>query len=192
MPHSHRMKLIILDRDGVLNQPREDFVKSPEEWQPIEGSMDAVAFLKQADYTVVIASNQSGISRRYLTMQDLNEIHDKLHRSVREAGGSIDGIWFCPHTEAADCNCRKPKTGMIDDILSRFNTQAQGVYLVGDSLRDLQAIHAVGGIPVLVLTGKGQQTQASGGLPEGTQIFDDLLAFAKHLNTLCTHGHDTP
>lgn len=184
------MKLIILSRDGVLNQPREDFVKSPEEWQPIEGSMDAVAFLKQADYTVVIASNQSGISRRYLSMQDLNEIHDKLHRHVREAGGSIDGIWFCPHTEAANCDCRKPKTGMIDDILSRFNTQSDGVYLVGDSLRDLQAIEKAGGTPVLVLTGKGQQTLAAGGLPEDCEVFENLLAFAKHLNTLNANGHE--
>lgn len=177
------MKLIILDRDGVLNHDRDDFVKSADEWVPIEGSMDAVAFLKQADYTVVVATNQSGIGRHYFTMQDLNEMHEKLHRLAREAGGGIDGIWFCPHTDSARCHCRKPKPGMVEDILDRFNMSAEGVCMVGDSLRDLQAIAAVGGQPVLVLTGKGKKTLAAGGLPENTQMFDDLLAFAKHLNT---------
>ena len=176
------MKLIILDRDGVLNHDREDFVKSADEWLPIEGSMDAVAFLKQAGYTVVVATNQSGIGRRYFTMQALNDMHDKLHRLTREAGGSIDGIWFCPHTDAARCHCRKPKPGMVEDILDRFNISAKGVYMVGDSLRDLQAIDTAGGLPILVLTGKGKKTPAAGGLPESTQVFDDLLSFAKYLN----------
>ena len=176
------MKLIILDRDGVLNHDREDFVKSADEWLPIEGSMDAVAFLKQAGYTVVVATNQSGNGRRYFTMQALNDMHDKLHRLTREAGGSIDGIWFCPHTDAARCHCRKPKPGMVEDILDRFNISAKGVYMVGDSLRDLQAIDTAGGLPILVLTGKGKKTLAAGGLPESTQVFDDLLSFAKYLN----------
>ncbi len=175
------MKLIILDRDGVLNQDRDDFVKSEDEWIPLPGSMDAVALFKQAGYTVVIATNQSGIGRRYFSMQDLNEMHEKMHRLANEAGGSIDGIWFCPHTDADRCSCRKPKPGMVEDILNRFNTSARGVYLVGDSLRDLQAIDAVGGLPVLVLTGKGKKTLAAGGLPENTQVFDDLLSFAQHL-----------
>lgn len=180
------MKLIILDRDGVLNHDRDDFVKSEEEWVPIEGSMDAIAFFKQADYTVVIATNQSGIGRRYFSMQDLNEMHEKMHRLAHEAGGSIDGIWFCPHTDADQCHCRKPKPGMVEDILNRFNTDAESVYLVGDSLRDLQAIDAVGGQPVLVLTGKGKKTLSAGGLPEKTQVFDDLLSFAQYLNQSST------
>ena len=175
------MKLIILDRDGVINQDRDDFVKSVDEWIPIEGSMDAIAFLTQAGYNIAVATNQSGIGRKYFTVQDLTEMHAKMHRLVRQAGGEIDGIWFCPHTDADHCSCRKPKPGMMEDILNRFNTDARGVYLVGDSLRDLQAIDAVGGLPVLVLTDKGKKTLAAGGLPENTQVFDDLLAFAHHL-----------
>ena len=175
------VKLIILDRDGVINQDRDDFVKSVDEWIPIEGSMDAIAFLTQAGYNIAVATNQSGIGRKYFTVQDLTEMHAKMHRLVRQAGGEIDGIWFCPHTDADHCSCRKPKPGMVEDILNRFNTDARGVYLVGDSLRDLQAIDAVGGLPVLVLTGKGKKTLAAGGLPENTQVFDDLLAFAHYL-----------
>lgn len=139
------MKLIILDRDGVINHDRDDFVKSVDEWIPIEGSMDAIAFLTQADYTLAVATNQSGIGRKYYGIQELNEMHNKMHRLVQQAGGQIDGIWFCPHTAADECNCRKPKPGMVEDIIARFNARAEDVYMVGDSLRDLQAIAAVGG-----------------------------------------------
>ncbi len=177
------MKLIILDRDGVINQDRDDFVKSADEWVPLEGSMDAIAFLTQAGYTLVVATNQSGIGRQYFTMQELTEMHNKMHKLVQQAGGQIDGIWFCPHTGASGCNCRKPAPGMVEDILARFNARAEDVYMVGDSLRDLQAIDAVGGKPVLVLTGKGKKTLSQHGdeLPEHTRIFDDLLAFSQTL-----------
>ncbi|ASP18444.1 D-glycero-beta-D-manno-heptose 1,7-bisphosphate 7-phosphatase [Neisseria sp. 23W00296] len=177
------MKLIILDRDGVINRDRDDFVKSADEWVPLEGSMDAIAFLTQAGYTVAVATNQSGIGRGLFTMQQLNEMHAKMHKLVRQAGGEIDGIWFCPHTAAADCNCRKPKSGMVEDIIDRFNAKAADVYMVGDSLRDLQAVAGAGGRPVLVLSGKGKKTLAghAGELPQGTQIFDDLAAFAQYL-----------
>ncbi|WP_036496080.1 D-glycero-beta-D-manno-heptose 1,7-bisphosphate 7-phosphatase [Neisseria sp. oral taxon 020] len=177
------MKLIILDRDGVINRDRDDFVKSADEWVPLEGSMDAIAFLTQAGYTVAVATNQSGIGRGLFTMQQLNEMHAKMHKLVRQAGGEIDGIWFCPHPAAADCNCRKPKSGMVEDIIDRFNAKAADVYMVGDSLRDLQAVAGAGGRPVLVLSGKGKKTLAghAGELPQGTQIFDDLAAFAQYL-----------
>lgn len=177
------MKLIILDRDGVINQDRDDFVKSADEWVPLEGSMDAIAFLTQAGYTLAVATNQSGIGRQYFTMQELTEMHNKMHKLVQQAGGQIDGIWFCPHTGASGCNCRKPAPGMVEDILARFNARAEDVYMVGDSLRDLQAIDAVGGKPVLVLTGKGKKTLSQHGdeLPEHTRIFDDLLAFSQTL-----------
>lgn len=186
MPHDFPetlMKLIILDRDGVINRDRDDFVKSADEWVPLEGSMDAIAFLTQAGYTVAVATNQSGIGRGLFTMQQLNEMHAKMHKLVRQAGGEIDGIWFCPHTAAADCNCRKPKSGMVEDIIDRFNAKAADVYMVGDSLRDLQAVAGAGGRPVLVLSGKGKKTLAghAGELPQGTQIFDDLAAFAQYL-----------
>ena len=118
------MKLIILDRDGVINQDRDDFVKSADEWIPIAGSMDAIAFLTEAGYTVAVATNQSGIGRKYFTMQELTEMHNKMHRLAQQAGGVIDGIWFCPHTAADGCDCRKPAPGMVNDILSRFNAEA--------------------------------------------------------------------
>ena len=177
------MKLIILDRDGVINQDRDDFVKSANEWVPLPGSMDAVAFLSEAGYTVAVATNQSGIGRGLFTMQELTEMHNKMHKMVQQAGGVIDGVWFCPHTAAADCGCRKPKSGMVLDILDRFNAKAENTYMVGDSLRDLQAVAGAGGKPVLVLTGKGKKTLAehAAELPEGTQVFDDLMAFSQYL-----------
>ena len=132
---AHTMKLIILDRDGVINQDRDDFVKSVDEWIPIEGSMDAIAFLTQAGYTIAVATNQSGIGRKYFTVQDLTEMHAKMHRLAVQAGGTIDGIWFCPHTAADNCECRKPKPGMIIDIIERFKANAAETWLVGDSLR---------------------------------------------------------
>ncbi len=175
------MKLIILDRDGVINHDRDDFVKTPDESQPIAGSMDAIAFLTQAGYTLAVATNQSGIGRKYFTMQTLNEMHSKMHRLVHQAGGEISGIWYCPHLAEHQCDCRKPKSGMIWDILQRFNANASDTWLVGDSLRDLQAIANVGGKPVLVRTGKGMKTleKDADKLPVNTLIFDDLLAFSQ-------------
>lgn len=180
---SEIMKLIILDRDGVINRDSDQFIKSPEEWQPIDGSLDAIAFLTQAGYTIAVATNQSGIARGYFTVETLNEMHGKMHRLVQQAGGEISGVWFCPHTADSHCACRKPEPGMILDILERFNAEASETYLVGDSLRDLQAIARAGGRPVLVLTGKGKKTLAKekDRLPENTLVFDDLLAFSQYL-----------
>lgn len=175
------MKLIILDRDGVINHDRDDFVKSPDEWQAIEGSMDAIAFLTQAGYTIAVATNQSGIARQYFTMQTLNEMHSKMHKLVHQAGGEISGIWYCPHVAEHQCACRKPKSGMILDILQRFNAEASETWLVGDSLRDLQAIANVGGKAVLVKTGKGLKTWEQGGLPENTLVFENLLHFSQFI-----------
>ncbi len=178
------MKLIILDRDGVINKDRDDFVKSVDEWEALPDSMNAIALLTQADYTVVVATNQSGIGRGYFTMQDLNAMHVKLHRLVQQAGGEIEGIWFCPHIADDNCDCRKPKPGMVLDILNRFTAaKAEQTYMVGDSLRDLQAIEAVGGRPILVLTGKGKKTLSTCAdeLPEKTQIFENIMDFAKHI-----------
>lgn len=175
------MKLIILDRDGVINHDRDDFVKSPEEWQPIDGSLDAIALLSQAGYTLAVATNQSGIARKYFTVQTLNEMHSKMHKLVRQAGGEIGGIWYCPHVAEHKCTCRKPKSGMIIDILQRFNAEASKTWLVGDSLRDLQAIEQVDGKSALVKTGKGLKTweNEQDKLPENTLVFDDLMAFAQ-------------
>ena len=145
--------------------------------------MDAIAFLTQAGYTVAVATNQSGIGRKYFTVQDLTEMHAKMHRLAVQAGGAIDGIWFCPHTAADNCDCRKPKPGMICDILERFKADPAETWLVGDSLRDLQAVDAAGGKSALVLTGKGKKTlsEHENELPENTQIFDNLLAFSQYI-----------
>jgi D-glycero-D-manno-heptose 1,7-bisphosphate phosphatase len=175
------MKLIILDRDGVINHDSPAFIKSPAEWIPIPGSLEAIARLNQAGYRVVVASNQSGIARELFDMTILNAIHHKLHTSAQQVGASIDAIFFCPHAAIDNCDCRKPKAGMFDEISKRFRVTLKGVPTVGDSLRDLQAGFRSGCVPYLVLTGKGEKTRDTGGLPPGTQVFPDLAAMVDAL-----------
>jgi D-glycero-D-manno-heptose 1,7-bisphosphate phosphatase len=175
------MKLVILDRDGVINQDSEQFIKNPDEWKPIPGSLDAIARLNRAGYRVVVASNQSGIGRGLFDMAALNAINDKMYRTLAHMGGRIDALFYCPHAADAGCDCRKPKPGMFHDIARRFNVDLTGVPSVGDSLRDLQAAAAVGAQPILVLTGKGARTRAAGGLPEGTAIYADLAEAVRHI-----------
>ncbi|MDD2686305.1 MAG: D-glycero-beta-D-manno-heptose 1,7-bisphosphate 7-phosphatase [Gallionella sp.] len=171
------MNLIILDRDGVINYDSDQFIKSPEEWKPIPGSLEAIARLNQAGYRVVVATNQSGVGRGLFDMATLNTIHDKMHKACALAGARIDGVFFCPHTSENNCECRKPKSGMLEEIAERYNlADLSGVPAVGDSLRDLQAAVKLQATPYLVLTGKGVKTQANGDLPEGTQVFPDLAA----------------
>lgn len=172
-------KLIILDRDGVINAMNQEPVTDPDQWKPLPGSMDAIAFLTQSGYTVVVAENMSGIGLNRVTMQQLNEVHSKMHQHVQKAGGRLTGIWFCPHTMNAKCDCRKPKAGLLTDILERLHMKAENTWLVGDGLRDMLAIEAIGGHPVLVLTGKGKETLKMQELPEDTQVYDDLLDFAQ-------------
>lgn len=175
------MKLVILDRDGTINRDSDQYIKSPEEWKPIKGSLEAIARLTQSGYHVVVATNQSGIARGLFDTATLNTIHDAMQRAVQQAGGRIDAIFFCPHAEDADCDCRKPRPGMLLEIGKRMNTPLAGVPMVGDALRDLQAAAAAGARPVLVLTGKGRRTRDAGGLPPGTEIHPDLAAFAAQL-----------
>lgn len=175
------MKLVILDRDGVINHDSDAYIKSPEEWKPIPGSLEAIALLNQAGCHVVVATNQSGVGRGLLEMATLNAIHDKMHRALGLVGGRIDAIFFCPHAQDAGCACRKPKPGLFEDIARRFNISLRDVPSIGDSLRDLQASAAVGAQPILVLTGKGSKTQREGDLPPGTRIFADLAAAVKSL-----------
>jgi D-glycero-D-manno-heptose 1,7-bisphosphate phosphatase len=175
------MKLVILDRDGTINVDSDQFIKSPAEWKPIKGSLEAIARLTQAGYRVVVATNQSGLARGLFDMTALNAIHDALQRAVHQAGGRIDAIFFCPHAEESGCDCRKPRPGMLLEIGRRLNVPLAGVPMVGDSLRDLQAAAAAGARPVLVLTGKGRQTRKAGGLPPGTEVHADLAAFAAQL-----------
>jgi D-glycero-D-manno-heptose 1,7-bisphosphate phosphatase len=174
-------KLIILDRDGVINHDSDQFIKNPEEWKPIDGSLEAIARLNQHGYRVAVATNQSGIGRGLFDMPTLNAIHDKMHKACALVGARIDAVFFCPHTSDNNCSCRKPKSGMLEEIAARYNTSLTGVPAVGDSLRDLQAAAALGAQPYLVLTGKGMKTQAAGGLPEGTLIYPDLAAVVASL-----------
>ncbi|MGH8751054.1 MAG: D-glycero-beta-D-manno-heptose 1,7-bisphosphate 7-phosphatase [Burkholderiales bacterium] len=172
------MKLVILDRDGVINHDSAQFIKSPDEWKPIADSLDAIARLNQAGYRVVVATNQSGLGRGLFDMTTLNAIHDKMHKTVALHGGRIDAIFFCPHAQELNCACRKPKTGLFQEIAQRFNVNLSGVPCIGDSLRDLQAADAVSAQPILLLTGKGTKTREAGGLPANTQIYPDLAAAA--------------
>ena len=175
------MKLLLLDRDGVINHDSDQYIKSPAEWKPIKGSIEAIARLTQAGWRIVVATNQSGIARGLFDTSSLNAIHDAMHKAVIQAGGRIEAIFFCPHVADAGCECRKPKPGMLLEIERRLNIPLAGVPFVGDSLKDLQAAVAAGARPVLVLTGKGKKTHEGGGLPEGTEVFADLAAFAAQL-----------
>jgi D-glycero-D-manno-heptose 1,7-bisphosphate phosphatase len=175
------MKLVILDRDGVINFDSEQYIKSPAEWRPIPGSIEAIARLNQGGWRIAIATNQSGIGRGLFDMATLNAINDKMMELVFRQGGRIDALFFCPHTAAEDCACRKPKTGMLEEIAARFHTELKGVPSIGDSLKDLQAAEAVGAQPILVLTGKGAKTRDAGGLPKKTVVHENLAEAARHL-----------
>jgi D-glycero-D-manno-heptose 1,7-bisphosphate phosphatase len=175
------MKLVILDRDGVINYDSDEFIKHPDEWRPIPGSLDAIARLTQSGWRVVIATNQSGIGRGLLDMATLNAIHAKMHRAVSQSGGRIEAVFYCPDTGESHSPCRKPNPGMLHAIAERFKVELEGAPCVGDSLRDLQAAAAVGAQPILVLTGKGRRTRTAGNLPEGTKVYSDLAAVAEAL-----------
>ena len=175
------MKLVILDRDGVINHDSDQYIKSPAEWRPIPGSIEAIARLHQGGYRIAVATNQSGIGRGLFDMATLNAINDKMMELVFRQGGRIDALFFCPHTAAEGCACRKPRTGMFEEIAARFHTELKGVPVVGDSLKDLQAAEAVGAQPLLVLTGKGPRTREGGGMPRKTQVFENLAEAARHL-----------
>jgi D-glycero-D-manno-heptose 1,7-bisphosphate phosphatase len=179
------MKLIILDRDGVINFDSDQFIKSPDEWKPIPGSLEAIARLTREGWRVVVATNQSGLARGLFEMATLNAIHAKMHKAVAQAGGRIEAVFYCPHAADMNCDCRKPKSGLFDEIAARYGRDLHGVPAIGDSLRDLQAAASVGARPLLVRTGKGEKTLAAGGLPADTPVYanlseavDDLLKAA--------------
>jgi len=148
------MKLVILDRDGTINHDSDAYIKSPEEWRPIPGSLEAIARLTQADYRIVVATNQSGIARGLFDTRTLFAIHDTLLRAAAQLGGRIDAFFFCPHAADAGCPCRKPQPGMLLEVSRRFNVALDDAYMVGDARRDLEAAAAAGAKPVLVLTGE--------------------------------------
>lgn len=170
------MKLIILDRDGVINQDSDNFIKSVDEFIPLPGSLEAIARLNQAGYRVAVATNQSGIARGYYDLSTLNAMHEKLRRLLATLGGNIEMIAYCPHGPDEGCNCRKPRPGMYQDIARRMEQPLDNVPVIGDSLRDLQAAQAVNARPILVRTGKGERTIAKGDGLDGIPVYDDLAA----------------
>ena len=182
------MKLVILDRDGVINQDSANFIKNPNEWIAVPGSLEAIALLNQSGFRVAVATNQSGVARGLFDMVTLNAIHDKMHRALALVGGRIDALFYCPHAADDHCTCRKPKTGMIEDIGRRFSVDLVDVFGVGDALRDLQAFAEAGCKPILVRSGKGEETLANShlaglNLPKGTLIIADLAEAVQHIIT---------
>lgn len=170
------MSLIILDRDGVINQDSDNFIRTVEEFIPLPGSLEAIARLNRAGYRVAIATNQSGIGRGLFDLPTLNAMHDKLRRLLLATGGQVEMVVFCPHRPDENCDCRKPRPGLYQEIGHRMEVSLEGVPVVGDSLRDLQAAQAVGAHPILVRTGKGERTLAKGEGLEGIDVYNDLSA----------------
>ena len=177
------MKVVVLDRDGVINQDSDNYIRSAEEWLPIDGSIEAIAHLNNAGFSIMIATNQSGIGRKLFDEYALAQMHHKLCSMVEEAGGSVDGIFYCPHTPEDNCGCRKPKTGLLQEIEREFDCALAGQFFIGDSYKDIQAALAFDLIPVLVRTGKGLDTEIqlrSEGFST-VSIYDNLAAAVQQI-----------
>jgi D-glycero-D-manno-heptose 1,7-bisphosphate phosphatase len=181
MPKQH---YVLLDRDGVINHDSDTFIKSPDEWLPIEGSLEAIALLNQHGYQVIVVTNQSGVARGLFDEATLEQIHAKMHGLVGEHGGQISAIYYCPHGADSACECRKPKAGLLKAFAADFAADLTEIAVIGDSLRDLQAAELVGAIPILVKTGKGQQTLLNNSHLTFL-VFENLYDAAKHI----TSGH---
>jgi D-glycero-D-manno-heptose 1,7-bisphosphate phosphatase len=175
-------KLAILDRDGVINEDSDEYIKSPDEWIPIPGSLEAIARLNAAGCRIIVVSNQSGIARGLFSMDDLNKIHRKMHQALADVGGNIDAIFFCPHSPKDNCDCRKPKPGLLNEISQCLMMPLDNVPVIGDSLRDIIAAREVGADPYLVRTGKGQQTiEDDAPQLEDVPVYDDLEEVVEYL-----------
>ena len=175
-------RYVLLDRDGVINHDSDDFIKSPEQWLPIDGSLEAIALLNEHGEEVVVVTNQSGLARGLFDAVMLEKIHAKMRSMAEAKGGKIDAIYFCPHGPNNDCNCRKPKPGLLEAFARDFHVKLTGIAVIGDSLRDLQAAEAVGASPMLVKTGKGQKTLTEN--PNlNIPIFENLYDAAKYITT---------
>jgi D-glycero-D-manno-heptose 1,7-bisphosphate phosphatase len=177
-----KQRYILLDRDGVINYDSDAFIKSPDEWIPIEGSLEAIGLLNTHGYQVIVVTNQSGVARGLFDETMLEKIHAKMCRLVSEKGGNIAAIYFCPHGANSDCGCRKPKAGLLKAFAADFHADLTTIAVIGDSLRDLQAAEAVGAKPILVKTGKGRQTLLNN--PQlNISVFENLYDAAQHLIT---------
>jgi D-glycero-D-manno-heptose 1,7-bisphosphate phosphatase len=178
------LKLVILDRDGTINRASDEFVKSPEEWHPLPGALEAISRLNHAGFHVVLATNQSGLGRGLFDMAALNAVHAHMLKALATLGGRIDAIFYCPHAAEEGCNCRKPAPGLLHQIEERYGLSLQGVPYVGDSLREMQAAKAAGWPPHLVLTGRHAVADSAclpPDFPANTLVHADLAAFAAHL-----------
>ncbi len=195
--HEAPMKLVILDRDGTINEDRDDYVKSPEEWVPVPGALEAIARLNHAGWHTVVATNQSGLARGLFDMATLNAIHERMNRELAMAGGRIDAVFFCPHGPDEGCTCRKPLSGLFSMIGERYGVDLRETYVVGDSMGDLEAGAAVGCAPHLVLTGKGARLddaalgEVVARLPH-TVVHADLAEFAHELIQRERHARGEP
>lgn len=171
---------VLLDRDGVINYDSDDYIKSAEEWQPIPGSLEAIALLNRQGYKVAVFTNQSGLARGLFDFDTLNAMHTKMQSLLAEQGGSIEAIYYCPHAPDDQCNCRKPEPGLLSRFSEDFQISLEGLYFVGDAWKDVETALAVGAVPLLVKTGKGERTLAAH--PESiVPIFEDLYAAARYI-----------
>ena len=177
-----KQSLIVLDRDGVINQDSTSFIKSPDDFLILPGSAEAIAQLNNAGFTVVVATNQSGVGRGLFSQQMLEQIHDKMSAIIKAAGGTIDAIYYCPHLPEANCDCRKPKPGLLQKIAAHYEREAADLIIVGDSLRDLEAAWTFGARAMLVRTGNGQRTEQNLPPNRPVEVFDTLTAVANHLS----------
>lgn len=176
-----KLKFIILDRDGVINEESASYIKSAAEWKPISGSLEAIGLLSQAGYTVVVATNQSGIGRGYYTEQDLAQIHQKMLACAKAQGGTIDKVFYCPHHPDEHCACRKPASGLFEQIAATYKIDLNGVVSIGDSLRDIQAARKLACKPILVLTGNGKDT-----LMNNPELGDEIPIFTNLITAIRT------
>ncbi len=180
-PETPAPRIVVVDRDGVINRESPDFIRSPAEWQALPGSLEAIAQFNAAGYQVIVATNQSGVGRGLFTMETLDEIHRKMINAVEGAGGKISGVFVCPHAPDANCDCRKPRPGLLRQIEAALGQKLHGEPVIGDSERDLRAAQAVGARAILVRTGNGRQTEARLAGQEALEVFDDLAAVAAAL-----------
>ncbi len=179
------MSLIILDRDGVINHDSDDYITSEQQWEAIPGSLQAIAHLSLNGYRIVVVSNQSALALGILSIEDLHRIHQRMLTHLAQYGGVIEAIFFCPHAAGAGCGCRKPATGLLEDISDRLRVSLQHVYFIGDKLTDIQAAQAIKAKPVLVRTGKGQAELERGVIADAVPVYDDLAAAAASILEQC-------
>lgn len=177
-----RKRFVILDRDGVINEDSDDYVRSASQWIPIPGSIEAIAALTCAGFRIAVVSNQSGLARGLFDLGALNAMHRKLRDLTSLRGGRLEMILFCPHGPADHCGCRKPQIGLLKQVATRATLNLDGLPFIGDSLGDVRAARQAGMVPILVKTGKGKRTISAGGSDlTGVQVFDDLKAAADEL-----------